>query len=91
MAERAARQAEALAKLLVYATQGARVMARNAQAERDLIRTGDCDMAAWDETEEGRRYAAIIESAEAIQAKLKVLTLTAGFNPKAPLTTGRPS
>lgn len=91
VAERATRQAEAIAKLLIVAIDGARLMARNAQMERDLMATGECDAPAFDSSAEGVRYDQVRESAEHAAKNLRVLAVAAGFNPKRPLTAGSAS
>lgn len=60
-------------------------MARNAQLERELIMTGECDAGAYDSSGEGRRFAQIEEDLRAIQRDLATLKRAAAFNPKAPL------
>ena len=85
VAERAVRQAEAMAKLTSYAVRTARLMARNAQAERELHASGTCDMAAYDSSAEGRRFDVAINDAEKVEKSMRVLALAAGFDPKAPL------
>lgn len=61
-------------------------MARNAQLERDLIATGECDAAAYDESAENRRFEAIAQRLANVERDLGVLVKVAGFNPKAPLS-----
>lgn len=85
VAERACRQAAALARLTGGAIDSARVMARNAQMERDLAATGECDAPGYDESPEGKRFAAAREAATALEKNLAVLARAARFNPKAPL------
>lgn len=82
-AERSVRQAEAVARLLVECLDGARLMARNAQMERDLLQTGECDAPAYDDSAEGRRFDSIREAVEECERKLKPLAVAAAFNPKA--------
>lgn len=60
-------------------------MARNAQMERDLVRTGECDAPGFDSTAEGRRYATIKAEAADISKALRFLAKTAAYDPKAPL------
>lgn len=82
VAERAVRQAEAVAKLLLQSIDGARLMARNAQMERDLALHGQCDAPAYDESAEGRRFATIKEAIEECERKLKPLAAAVRYNPK---------
>lgn len=85
VAERAVRQAQAMAQLLIVTLSGANVMARNAEMERDLMRSGECDAKLWPETAQGRRYAALLEDARTMEKALGALTLAAGYNPKKAL------
>jgi len=85
VAERAVRQAEALTRLLAQSINGARLMARNAQLERELLQTGECDAPAYDLSAEGRSFDALSDTVKEIERKLGVLARAAGFNPKAPL------
>lgn len=88
VAERAAIQAEAVARILSVCLEGAALMARNAQAERDILMSGDCDMASYADTAEGRRFEAIRDRVAAVQRDLRILIRAVGFNPKQPLTAG---
>ena len=83
VAERAVRQAEAVARVLVQTIDGARLMARNAQLERELAMTGECDAVAYDESAEGRRFDSIKEAIEECQRKLKPLAAAVRFDPRA--------
>lgn len=85
VAQRAAEQAAALARLLAYATEVARLMARNAQLERELVATGSCDAPAYDRSVEGQRFVRVKYAALEAEKNLKVLALAAGFDPKRPL------
>lgn len=88
VAERAAAQAEAVAAIMEQCLSDARVMARNAQMERDLIATGDCYAPDYDDSPEGKKFAEIIESSAYMQKQLRLLKRAAAFNPKAPLSAG---
>jgi hypothetical protein len=82
VAERATRQAEAVATILAKCVADATVMARNAQMERELSATGECDAAGFEESPQGGRYVKVLESATYCKDQLKILTKAAGFNPK---------
>lgn len=82
VAHRAVRQAEAVAAILLSCIDGARLMARNAQLERELALTGSCDAPAYDESAEGRRFATIREAIEECERKLKPLAVAVSYNPK---------
>jgi hypothetical protein len=86
VAERAVRQAAAVAAILKQAIDSAYLMARNAQMERDLVASGECDAYAYDESAEGRRFATIKAEVENVESRLKPLTRAVGYNPKQPLT-----
>lgn len=85
VAERATLQAAGMARLLAKTLRGARLMARNAELERQLALTDECDAAAFEGGAEAKRYDALIANAEASEKALTVLSKAARFNPKAPL------
>lgn len=85
VAARAARQAEAVARVLATALDGAHVMARNAELERQLATTNQCDAAAWEKSAQSRRWEDCREKIAAVEQSLAVLVKAAGFNPKAKL------
>lgn len=60
-------------------------MARNAQLERELLTTGECDAPAYEESAEARTFDSLKESIEQIERKLGLLARSAAFNPRAPL------
>lgn len=82
VAERAAKQAEAVARVLVGTVETAHIMARNAEMERNLIADGDAKAAEWASAPLGRRFAGAIEDARTIEKQLGALGKAAGFNPK---------
>lgn len=82
VAERAAEQAAGLVRLADQATEAAELMARNAEMERDLILSGDCDAATWPTTPQGKHWTGVRESLGACAVRLKLLTKAAAFNPK---------
>lgn len=84
VADRAVRQAAAVAVILVEALDGAKLMARNAEMERQLQATGECSAEAWQEGPQGRRFATIQQNAEDAVKALTVLAQAAGYNPKHP-------
>lgn len=85
VAERAVRQSEAVARILTQTIDGSRLMARNAQLERELLATGECDAPAYEQSAEGRRFTALKESIQEVERQLGILARAAGFNPKSPL------
>lgn len=82
VAERAAKQAEAVARVLSGTIETANIMARNAQMERNLIDGDDAAASEWDESLHGKRFAAQAEAAREIEKQLGILGKGAGFNPK---------
>lgn len=87
VAERATKQAAAVARVLVQAATGAFVMARNAEMERQIMAGDDPDAVGFEETAQGRRFAAVKKAAEDAEQSLTLLAVAAGFNPKRPLNT----
>lgn len=85
VASRAVKQALSLTRSTLQAVESARLMARNAELERQLIRDGSCDAVAWEDSAEGKRYARMIDRIEGDIMSLRVLERVAGFNPKAKL------
>lgn len=86
VAERAVRQVEALARLTAQAVDGARLMARNAQLERELLASGECDAVAYDSSAEGLRFDRVKADLAEVERSLGILARAAGYNPKTPLT-----
>lgn len=88
VADRAVAQAEGLAKLLERAIEDARVMARNAEMERELMRNDEPAPIRWEDGPHGKRFENIRDRAQASVRELGVLRKAAGFNPKRPLGQG---
>jgi hypothetical protein len=88
VAERATKQAAAIARLLVQTAQGAFIMARNAEMERQIMNGDDPDAVGFEDTSQGRRFNAVRESAQEAERSLNALALAAGYNPKKPLGAG---
>lgn len=82
VAERACKQTEAVARVLVGTVETANLMARNAQMERNLIEDDDAKAAEWDTSIHGKRFANLIEQARDIERQLGILGKAAAFNPK---------
>ena len=80
VAERAVAQAEAIVALAAETVSDARIMARNAELERQP----EPDAAAWEDGAEGRRWANVARLLLAVQNDLIVLRRVAGYNPKRP-------
>lgn len=83
VAVRAVAQAGALTGITREALESARLMARNAELERELLLTGECDAVAWEDSGEGKKYRVLIQYLTGIQQQLGILEKAAGFNPKA--------
>lgn len=84
VAERAALQAAGLARLLAQMVEGASLMARNAELERQLQASGECDPSEWEDHIQRKRMRAIQEAAEDAERTLNVLSRAAGYNPRRP-------
>ena len=82
VAEYAVRVAKSLAEVLQGAIQAAQDMARNAEMERDLILTGDCNGEAFKDTPQGRKWASVQSSLASTIKDLEILEKAAAFNPK---------
>lgn len=85
VAAKSVEQAQGMAKLYLSTLHGAALMARNAELERQLYATGECNPAAFTDGPHGRRFADMIAHAEKHIKTLAILTTAAGYNPKAPL------
>lgn len=84
VAERALRQSAAVAGVLRSTLDGARNMARNAEMERQLFATGECDAASFEGTAQARRIDEIAELVELSQRSLQNIARAAGYNPRNP-------
>lgn len=81
-AERAIRQAGAVAQVLDEALSTAYTMLRNAELDRQLILTGDCDAPGFDDTPQGRKFEGVRVKVQEIESELSTLTKVAAFNPR---------
>ena len=84
VAERAMRQAGAVAGVLRDALEGAYGMVQNAEMERQIYATGDADVKAFEKSPQARRLGVLIDESEAIVKACAVMARAAGFNPKHP-------
>lgn len=88
VAERACAQAEALLAIAADAIEGAFLMARNAEMERQIVAGQDPNALAFENGPYGKRLdRAKIDVANAVTS-LRVVGRAAGFDPKAPLNRG---
>lgn len=78
VAERAVRQAHALAGVLRKAVEDAEIMARNAEMDRQP----EPDAKAWPASPQGRQFANVKAAMEREEKRLALLVQAAGFNPK---------
>lgn len=76
-------QAKGLLALLRESLLAARVMARNAEMERQLLATGTCDAAAFEETAQASQLDAIVALLNDSERKLTALEAAASYNPRA--------
>lgn len=84
VAQRACLQAAALARLLTQSLEGANVMARNAQMERELQAEDEPNAAGWPDTAQGRRFAKLIQLSKEFEQVLALLAKASSYNPKKP-------
>lgn len=84
VAERAALQSAAVAGILHECLEGAWIMVRNAELERQLLTDGDCDAPGFDDTPQGRRLVNLRTQAQDAQKALETLAKAAAYNPKNP-------
>jgi hypothetical protein len=84
VAERAVRQAGAIAEVLQDTLASTRLMVRNAQLERELLTDGECDAAGFDESPQGRKLSEIVRTTEGAIKSLNFLVQAASYNPKHP-------
>lgn len=80
VADRAVAQTEAVVALAAETAIDARVMARNAELERQ----DDPNAVGWDEGAEGRRWATVLQLLDSAQSNLVILRRVASYNPKRP-------
>lgn len=83
VAVRAILQTEALVEILDKALDSARIMARNAELERQLALTGECDAPGFDDSPQGRHFAKAATELDNVGTRLRALRQAAGYNPKA--------
>lgn len=84
VADRALKQAGAVAVVLRDALAGSRNMMRSAEMERQIYADGKADAEAFDESAQARILAGLMESAEQIDRGCKLLAKAASFNPRHP-------
>lgn len=82
VAERAVAQLEALNLHTLEAVAPAKLMARNAELERQCQRDEPLDAPGWPKTAEGRRWQAVEDSLRDVARSLDALRKVAAFNPK---------
>lgn len=84
VAARASQQAESLAKLLAHTIEGATLMARNAEMERNLQAGDEPGAAGWDGSAQGKKFARAVLQARDLELTLRALSIAAGYNPRKP-------
>jgi hypothetical protein len=82
--ERACLQSAALAGILLDSLGGTRLMVRNAELERQLLTSGECDAPAFDESPQGKKLATLLAQTKAAVKTLETLATAAAYNPKNP-------
>lgn len=82
VAERACRQAAAVAAVLEGCLEPAEQMARNAYMERNLQAGLEPSADEWEATPEYKRWASLREEVAALVKRLSALAVASGYNPK---------
>ena len=86
VAQRACLQAAALARLLAGNLEVTELMARNAEMERQIIKDGEPNAAAWDSMTQAKNLKALVTLAKESEKRLTLIAKAAGYNPKRPPT-----
>lgn len=84
VAARSVAQALALLDLLAVSLDGAYLMARNAELERQAQRKEELDPAAWETGPQAAKLARAGSTLAAIGSDLRAVKTAAGYNPKNP-------
>jgi hypothetical protein len=84
VADRALRQSAAVAEVLAQTLKGARIMARNAEMERQLLATDECSAAEFEESAQARLIDGVIRDVASATAMLEKLAQAASYNPRKP-------
>lgn len=84
VADRAVGQLVGLVNMTREALDAAKLMARNAELERQCQRDETLTPEAWPDTAEGRRWAKVDADLEQTEKDLRVLRQVAAFNPRRP-------
>jgi len=84
VATRSIEQVAALARLYRNDLDVVFLMVRNAELERQLATTGDCDATGFPESPQGRKLAKLQADADDALKALDILVRAAGYDPKNP-------
>lgn len=84
VADRACQQASGLVQHLRTALEGARLMARNAELERQLQAGVDLDPVGWENGPQGERFQRSLDELSDVEHSVNVLRRAAMYNPKNP-------
>jgi hypothetical protein len=84
VATRSIEQAAALARMYKAELETTFLMVRNAELERQLATSGECDAKSFPESPQGRKMAKLAADADAAVKALDVLAVAAGYDPKNP-------
>lgn len=85
VAERAVRQAGAIARVLALVLAEAQSMTLNAEMHRQLLATGECDVDAANGAASERKIQALTTLAVQLEKQLEGIARAAGYNPKQSL------
>ncbi len=88
VAERAALQASAVARILRQTMDATRLMVRNADLERQLAFSGECDVQAFEDSVVARKIDKVTADVIEAERQLVLVSKAASYNPKARI--GRP-
>jgi hypothetical protein len=83
VAQRAAQQASAVAGLLREAIDGAYLMVRNADLERQLALDGECSVEDFEDGVHAKQLKELAAQADKMSVALATLGRAAAYNPKA--------
>lgn len=82
VAERAVKQAAAVARILSDCLEGAELMARNAEMERNLVDSDDPKASEWETSPQGERFKSMAGQVTDMRNTLNILQRAVAFNPK---------
>lgn len=85
VAERAVAQLEGVLRVFEATVPATILMVRNAELERQIATGTDPSVPAYDESTQGRKWAALREQIDGLRKELALLRRVAAYNPRAPV------